>query len=306
MAQQPQEATGLVERTRARFRRLWTDDRVLAALMGQVFITMLGIGIVGPVMPLYARSFGVGAVAVGSLVTSFGVARILMNIPAGGLSERFGRRPLLIAGPLIVSLAALLTGLAGEFNQLVLFRFLQGLGSSLPNHHRHDRAGRYQHQRDPWPLHEPVPGESAAGQQLWPHGGRPGGGALGVPRRVFCLFRVGAAGRLLGDQCGARDETPHRRGRVLRAPIPRRQRRGRSQQCVEPVHRFGFYARQPGDVHHLFHPHGQPLHRAAAVWRQHPGAGRGADGFTLTLIAVFNLITLNWSGSLSDSMGARP
>jgi MFS family permease len=106
------------------------QKRVLWSLMGQVLFNMMGIGIVGPVLPLYARSFGVGAALVGSLITAFGIARILMNLPAGSLAERFGRRPLLILGPLVTCVAALLTGLAGQFEQIVLFRFLQGLGSS--------------------------------------------------------------------------------------------------------------------------------------------------------------------------------
>ena len=104
--------------------------RILWAMMGQVFMIMLGIGLVGPIMPLYAQSFGVSAAAVGGLITAFGLARILVNVPAGRLAERIGRRPLLIGGPLLTALAALLTGLAGQFDQLLAYRFLQGLGSA--------------------------------------------------------------------------------------------------------------------------------------------------------------------------------
>lgn len=104
--------------------------RTLIGLMGQVFIVMTGISIVSPVMPLYAQSFGVSAAAVGSLITAFGLARIAVNMPAGSLAERFGRRPLLIIGPLITSLSAVLTATAGQFGQLVLFRFIQGVGSA--------------------------------------------------------------------------------------------------------------------------------------------------------------------------------
>jgi multidrug resistance protein len=106
------------------------NRHILWAMMTQVFLIMLGIGLVGPITPLYAKSFGVSATSVGGLITAFGLAPILANIPAGGLAETLGRRPLLVGGPLIVSLAALLTALATQFPQLIAFRFLQGLGSA--------------------------------------------------------------------------------------------------------------------------------------------------------------------------------
>lgn len=104
---------------------------ILLAMMGQTFLNMLGVGIISPVLPLYARSFGVGATMVGLLIASFGIARIPTNVPAGSAAERFGRKALLVGGPLVISASALLTGLAGTFEQMVLFRLLQGVGSAL-------------------------------------------------------------------------------------------------------------------------------------------------------------------------------
>ncbi|MFH1086698.1 MAG: MFS transporter, partial [Chloroflexota bacterium] len=65
---------------------------VLVALLCQVFLIMLGMGLVGPILPLYASSFGVSAAAVGMLVTAFGIARFITNMPAGALAERIGRK----------------------------------------------------------------------------------------------------------------------------------------------------------------------------------------------------------------------
>ncbi len=104
---------------------------ILLAMMGQSFINMLGTGIVSPVLPLYAKSFGVSAAAVGMLIAAFGIARIPVNVPAGAFAERRGRKPLLVVAPLVMSVAALFTGLAGTFGQMIVLRLIQGVGSAI-------------------------------------------------------------------------------------------------------------------------------------------------------------------------------
>jgi DHA1 family multidrug resistance protein-like MFS transporter len=91
----------------------------------------MGMGLVTPILPQYARTFGVTVTMVGLLITTFGVARIIIDMPTGRLADRLGRRPVLIAGPLILALAAIGAGLSQDFWQLLVFRFIQGLGSAL-------------------------------------------------------------------------------------------------------------------------------------------------------------------------------
>jgi MFS family permease len=92
---------------------------------------MMGIGLVSPILPQYARTFGVSITMVGLLITAFGVARIIVDIPAGRLTNSVGRRPVLIVGPLILAAGSVGCGLAGSYWMLLGFRFIQGIGSAM-------------------------------------------------------------------------------------------------------------------------------------------------------------------------------
>ncbi len=94
-------------------------------------LLMLGQGVVGPVLPLYAKSFNVSAASVGLTLTVYGLARMLLNIPVGLVSDRIGRRPVLIAGPAIVCVSSVLSATAGSLEELLLWRFLAGAGAAL-------------------------------------------------------------------------------------------------------------------------------------------------------------------------------
>jgi len=106
-------------------------NETLTILCVQVVITMLGMGLISPILPQYARSFGVTITMVGLLITSFGVARIIVDIPAASLVDRLGRRPILIIGPLIQAIGSIACGLATNYWQLLAFRFIQGVGSAM-------------------------------------------------------------------------------------------------------------------------------------------------------------------------------
>jgi len=94
-------------------------------------IIMLGQGITSPVLPLYARSFGASAASVGLTIAAFGLARLILNIPVGLLSDRFGRRLFLIGGPIVVALGSVLSATAGDLGQLLVWRFVSGAGSAM-------------------------------------------------------------------------------------------------------------------------------------------------------------------------------
>lgn len=113
------------------FREALTSDRRVWPLLLMVCCTMLGAGLVVPVLSLYAVSFGVSATMVGMLVTIFGIGRIIANFPSGWLSQRMGRRPLLAAGPALVAIGAVGAAITTDFTWLLFWRFVQGVGSGM-------------------------------------------------------------------------------------------------------------------------------------------------------------------------------
>ena len=91
----------------------------------------LGFGMVIPVLPLYAKSFGVGLTAVGLIQVVFGLTRFSSQIVGGLVVDRFGERATTIAGLLVVSGSSFWAGIATSFPELVVARGIGGFGSAL-------------------------------------------------------------------------------------------------------------------------------------------------------------------------------
>lgn len=91
----------------------------------------LGFGMVIPVLPLYAKSFGVGLALIGMVQLVFGTTRFSFGLVSGVVVDLFGERACTIAGLLIVSASSYAAGFATTFTQLVLARGFGGAGSAL-------------------------------------------------------------------------------------------------------------------------------------------------------------------------------
>jgi MFS family permease len=94
-------------------------------------VVALGYGVVSPVLPQYARHFGVSISAATFVITAFALMRLVAAPPAGWLVQRLGERRVYINGLLIVAVSTAVCAFAQTYWQLLLFRSLGGLGSAM-------------------------------------------------------------------------------------------------------------------------------------------------------------------------------
>ncbi|SFL09999.1 Predicted arabinose efflux permease, MFS family [Halogranum rubrum] len=100
--------------------------RALAVVFGIVFIDLLGFGILIPVIPLYALSFGASEFVGSLLIASYSAMQFLAAPFLGRLSDTRGRRPVLLVSLTGSVVAWTLFGLAGSLVVLFLARMLAG------------------------------------------------------------------------------------------------------------------------------------------------------------------------------------
>lgn len=101
-------------------------NRPLLLILFTVCLDVVGLGIVVPVAPFYATSFGATPLDVGLLFTVYAAAQFLATPVLGALSDRFGRRPILLLSLAGETVGYLIMGLAPNLWVLYLARLVSG------------------------------------------------------------------------------------------------------------------------------------------------------------------------------------
>lgn len=107
-----------------------TQKRNLYILFLILLVVMLGYGMITPLLPFYIEDMGAGGAELGLLVASYAVMRMVCGPVWGGLSDRFGRKPILLIGILGYVVTMLWFGLADRLWMLFAARILAGILSS--------------------------------------------------------------------------------------------------------------------------------------------------------------------------------
>ena len=91
----------------------------------------LGGSIVSPILPQYAMTFNIPVALTGWAISSYALARVVTDLPAGMLSDKYGRKNVMLVGLVIIVFSSLAAGLAPTYFLLIISRVLGGLGAAL-------------------------------------------------------------------------------------------------------------------------------------------------------------------------------
>ena len=98
----------------------------MVLVIGTVFVDLVGFAIVLPLLPSYGARYTRSDLAIGILVASYSLVQLLLAPWWGRLSDRIGRRPVVLVGLVGSSLSYLLFAWAGSFTLLLVSRIVAG------------------------------------------------------------------------------------------------------------------------------------------------------------------------------------
>jgi len=95
------------------------------------FCVAVGFGVLVPVLPVFARSFGVGNTEVGAVISAFALMRLVSSPFCGWLIKVFSERIIMATGIFIVAISSGLAGISHSYLQLLVLRGVGGIGSAM-------------------------------------------------------------------------------------------------------------------------------------------------------------------------------
>ncbi|MCP3951629.1 MAG: MFS transporter [Desulfobacterales bacterium] len=107
------------------------DWKIFGVLFFSLFTAVTGVGIVVPLLPVYAHDMGASGFAIGLIFGSFSLSRTFSLSYFGKKSDKNGRRPYIVSGLLAYTFISLAFMLSSSVTALIIIRFIQGIASAM-------------------------------------------------------------------------------------------------------------------------------------------------------------------------------
>jgi MFS family permease len=107
------------------------DKLIFTTLFFSIFATITGVGIVVPLLPVYAHDLGAGGLYIGLIFGAFSISRVFFLPYFGRLSDRKGRKAIIMPGLLAYTLVSVAFLFSEDINTLIIIRFVQGIASAM-------------------------------------------------------------------------------------------------------------------------------------------------------------------------------
>src|SRR5712672_345357 len=102
-------------------------SRPLLIIFLTILVNLIGFGIIIPLLPFYAQTFGASPLVIGLLFASFSLCQLIASPALGDLSDRYGRRPVLVFSLAGTVVSFVMLALAQSVTMLFLSRIVDGL-----------------------------------------------------------------------------------------------------------------------------------------------------------------------------------
>jgi len=108
-----------------------SNKKIFATLFFSIFVSVTGVGIVVPLLPVYAYELGASGLYIGLVFGTFSLSRTFFLPYFGRLSDKKGRKPLIVTGLLTYALISIGFIFSKNVETLIIIRFIQGISSAM-------------------------------------------------------------------------------------------------------------------------------------------------------------------------------
>ncbi|MGD8258754.1 MAG: MFS transporter, partial [Desulfobacterales bacterium] len=107
------------------------DKKIFGTLFFSIFAAVTGVGIVVPLLPIYAHNLGASGLYIGSIFGAFSLSRTIFLPYFGRLSDKKGRKPFIVPGFLAYAIISIAFIFSEAVTTLIAIRFFHGIASAM-------------------------------------------------------------------------------------------------------------------------------------------------------------------------------